>query len=263
MFTPQFSKMRFRGFVLILTCFLPALYASAQQQLTIHGVTSRRLSVERVPQVLINNLKTKDLTMSDELGWFTVKASVGDTLLFTKTDYTDQKIVIANGSDIPVYMQPVIKLATVTVKGQSERQEMNDVMADYKKQGVFYNGKAPALSFLTSPLTGLYELFGAGPARARRFAEYSKNEAEYAEIRRRYTLSLVKRVTRVSDSVAKRFMEYYTPSYDDLKGWNDYDLMKQIKSNFEYYDANKEALDLPHLIAPALTPRPPKGRASE
>jgi len=263
MFTPQFSKMWFRGFGLILTCFLPALYASAQQQLTIHGVTSRRLSVERVPQVLINNLKTKDLTMSDELGWFTVKASVGDTLLFTKTDYTDQKIVIANGSDIPVYMQPVIKLATVTVKGQSERQEMNDVMADYKKQGVFYNGKAPALSFLTSPLTGLYELFGAGPARARRFAEYSKNEAEYAEIRRRYTLSLVKRVTRVSDSVAKRFMEYYTPSYDDLKGWNDYDLMKQIKSNFEYYDANKEALDLPHLIAPALTPRPPKGRASE
>ncbi len=48
--------------------------------------------------------------MSDELGWFTVKAAAGDTLLFTKDDYTDQKIVIINGSDMPVYMQPIIKL---------------------------------------------------------------------------------------------------------------------------------------------------------
>jgi hypothetical protein len=205
-----------------------------------------------VPQVVITNLRSKDVMMSDELGWFTAKAIVGDTLVFTKTDYTDQKIVIANGSDFPVYMQPVIKLAQVNIQGESKKQELNDVMADYKKKGTFYDGKPPVLSFLTSPLTGLYELFGSTPNQAKHFAKYSKDELEYTEVKRRYTLKLVKQVTNAPDSTAKRFMEYYTPSYQDLKGWNDYELIKHIQKSYAYYDENKDHLDLEHLNAPVL-----------
>jgi hypothetical protein len=246
--------------------FCLSLKVSAQQILTVHGVVSKKLSVERVSQVLISNLRSKDMMMSDEVGWFTVKATIGDTLLFSKADYTDQKIVITNGSDLPVYMQPVIHLATVNVQGESKKQELNDVMADYKKDGVFNNGKSlPVFQFLTSPLTGLYNLFGSDPGKARRFAAYSKDELEYAEIRRRYTLKLVKQVTNLPDSTAIKFMEYYTPSYEDLKGWNDYDLIKQIRRSYEYYDENKDNLDLQHLNGPALAPapQPPKGGASE
>jgi len=244
--------MRAKCFLLIWVCCLLLLTASAQEALTIHGVVSKKLSVERVPQVVIHNLKTNDVMMSDELGWFTVKASVGDTLLFSKDDYTDQKIVILNGNDMPVYMQPVIKLSTVTVKGESTRQELKDVMADYRKQGTFYDGKPPVLSFLSSPLTGLYELFGKTPNNAKRFAAYSKGELEYAEVRRRYTVSLVKRVTNASDSTARQFMKYYTPSYEDLKGWNDYDLMQKVKTTYDYYEENKERLNLQDLNFPAL-----------
>src|SRR5271165_3512764 len=106
--------MRLRCFILLIICFCFSLRASAQQTLTIRGVVSKKLSIERVAQVLITNLRTKDVMMSDELGWFTVKAAVGDTLFFSKTDFTDQKIVVINGSDMPVYMQPVIHLATVS-----------------------------------------------------------------------------------------------------------------------------------------------------
>ena len=253
--------MRFKGLALFIGCFLLVINASAQQLLTIHGVVSKKLSVERVPQTLIHNLKTNEIMMSDELGWFTIKAAVGDTVLFTKEDYTDQKIVIINGSDIPVYMQPVIKLSTVTVKGQTTKQELNEVMADYRKQGTFYDGKPPVLSFLTNPLTGFYELFGKTPNQAKRFAAYSKDELEYAEVRRRYTLTLVKRVTNAPDSTAKKFMEYYTPSYQDLKGWNDYDLMKEIKKSYDYYAENKDKLNLqeinyPSLVKPAEKQKP-------
>ncbi len=190
--------------------------------------------------------------MSDELGWFTVKAAIGDTLLFTRRDFTDQKIVITNGSDLPVYLQPVIQLATVTIKGQSTKQQINEAMADYRKQGTFYDGKPPVLSFLTSPLTGLYELFGKTPGEARRFKADSKEELEYAEIKRRYNLALVKRVTNAPDSTARKFMEYYTPSFEDLKGWNDYELIKQIKKSYNYSSENKADLDLQHMNAPAL-----------
>jgi hypothetical protein len=188
--------------------------------------------------------------MSDDIGWFNIKAAIGDTLLFSKADFTDQKIVVKSKADLPVYMEPVIKLSAVTIQGESKKQELNDVMADYRKQGTFYNGKPPVLSFLTSPITGLYELFGKTPGEARRFKAFSRDELEYAEIRRRYNLRLVKQVTNAPDSVAVKFMEFYTPSYEDIKQWSDYDLIKQIKKSYKYYIENKDHLDLQNLNAP-------------
>jgi hypothetical protein len=243
--------MRYRCFILIVTAFLLSLTAEGQQLLTIKGVISKKLSVERIPQVLISNTRSREVMISDDLGWFAIKAEIGDTLLFSKFDYTDQKIIITGTGDIPVYMQPVIKLAEVKIQGQTKKQELNDVMADYRKQGTFYDGKPPAMSFLASPLTGLYELFGTTPGRAKRFAAYSKGEIEYAEVRRRYTVQLVKRVTKASDSTARKFMEYYTPSFDDLKEWNDYELIKQIRKSYDYYDKNGDKFKLQELNTPA------------
>jgi len=194
--------------------------------------------------------------MSDDLGWFSIKAAIGDTLLFKKNGYADQKVAITNANDIPIYMQPVIALAEVRVQGQTTKQELADVMSQYRSQGTFYDGKPPILSFLSSPLTGIYELFGKTPNEAKRFVKYSKEELEYAEVRRRYTITLVKRVTKTSDSTAKKFMEYYTPSYEDLKEWNDYELIKRIEKAYDYYDKNKDEEDLQHINAPILvTPK--------
>lgn len=212
------------------------------------------MSGERVGDVFVNNMHTGVIIQSDLLGWFSIAASVGDTLLFTKVDYTDQKIVVANGSDMPVYMQPVIKLDVVTIKGQTTKQELSDVMKQYHSQGTFYNGKPPVLSFLTSPITGLYELFGATPGRARRFAAYSKGEVEQAEVQRRYNVGFVKRVTGASDTSAVNFMKYYTPSFEDLKEWNDYELIRRVKKSYEFYDTatEKEKIRLQNLNTPDL-----------
>ena len=229
------------------------LNASAQQLLTVRGVISKKLSSDRVAQVVIKDLRSNEIMMSDELGWFTIKAAVGDTLLFTKQDYTDQKIVVLNNSDMPVYMQPVISLNTVEIKGQSTKQELNDVMNGYRKDGIYNNGKnLPALAFISSPLTGLYNLVGTGPKQARHFAQFSKGEQEAAAIDRRYNPAMVKRVTGASDTAIKQFMQYYRPTYDDLKHWNDYDLMKVVKKKFDYYDANKDRIKSDDLALPPL-----------
>jgi len=244
--------MRYKFVTIIMLCFSFLVKAHAQQTFVVRGVISRSVSVERIAQVLITNLRSRDIKMSDELGWFSIDAVIGDTLVFNKLNYTDQKVVILVKADIPVYMQPVIVLDQVTINGQTKRQELNEVMGDYRKQGIYYNGKPPVLSFLTSPLTGIYELFGKGPSNARRFANFSKGELEYAEIRRRYSVTLVARVTNTSDTVAKKFMEYYTPSYEDLKGWNDYELIKQIRKSYEYYDKSKDKEKLQQLNQPTF-----------
>jgi hypothetical protein len=247
--------MRYKIFIITMFCLSFLLKVKAQEVFVVKGVISRNVSVERLAQVLITNLRSKEIVMSDDLGWFSVKAAIGDTILFSKFKFTDQRVIIIEKGDIPVYMQPEIQLDQVTINGQSKKQELKDVMSDYRRQGIYYNGKPPVLSFLTSPLTGLYELFGKGPGQARRFAQFSKGELEFSEVRRRYNMSVVMRVTSADSTSAKGFMEYYTPSYEDLKQWNDYELMKQIKREYDYYSKSPDKKKLEELNRPSLKPK--------
>ena len=180
--------------------------------------------------------------MSDELGGFSIPASKGDTLLFRKTGYTDQKQVVAGPNDIIVYMQPIIVLPQVTIQGQSTRQELNGVMNDYRSKGLYFDGHPPLMAFIASPLTAFYELFSADAINERHFAKFSKNEMEAIEVSKRYTPQLVKQVTNLSDEDVVKFMQQYTPSYEDMRIWNDYELIKHIKHYLEYFKNHKDGV---------------------
>ena len=45
-------------------------------------------------------------------------------------------------------------------------------------------------------------------------------------------------------------MEYYTPSYEDIKKWNDYELVKHIKDSYDYYDKSEDKEALRRLNTP-------------
>lgn len=227
---------------------LCTVYAHAQEA---KGTTYRKISNDRLAGVKITNLKNRNSTLSDELGNYTLKANTGDTLEFTKADFTVQKQEY-EGFSMVVYMQPGFKLGEVRIVGQTKRQELKEIMGAYKSQGTFYNGKPPVLSFLTNPVTGFYELFGKTPGRARRFATFAKRELEATEVDRRYNSSLVMRVTGLTDSTeVSKFMSFWRPSYEDLKIWPDYDLMRHITTNYNYYKKNGDKYrPLPQLIAP-------------
>lgn len=244
------NNIQHKFYLLIVMGFCFTLRAAGQQVFKIRGVISKKLSSERIAQVLISNLKSKDLMMSDELGWFSIKGSIGDTLLFNKTDYTPQKVLITTLGDIPVYMQPVIKLAEVTIQGQTKQQELNDIMKDYNRKGIYYNGKPPIQSLILNPLNDLYLLFGKTAKQYRRFEAFSKGELEYTEVRRRYNPAFVKRITHTSDSTAINFMRYYTPSFQDLKGWNDYELIKHVNKAYEFFDKSDNKKKLENLNTP-------------
>jgi hypothetical protein len=225
-----------------------SLYTHAQEA---KGTTYRKISNDRLSMVKINNLKNHIVVLSDDLGNYTIKANKGDTLEFTKADFTVQKQEY-EGFAMVVYMQPGFKLGEVRIVGQTKRQELKEIMGAYKSQGTFYNGKPPVLSFLTNPITGVYELFGKTPGRAKRFANFAKRELEATEVDRRYNSTLVMRVTGLADSAeVSKFMSFWRPSYEDLKIWADYDLMKHIRTNYQYYKRNGDKYQpLPQLVAP-------------
>jgi hypothetical protein len=238
-------------FTLFTSCLLLLLHASAQQVFNLHGLVTKKETGERVSQVVVRNVRSNDVMMSDELGVFSIKAAVGDTLVFDKKGFGEQKLAVLNAGDLSVTMQPVIELKTVTVQGQTSKAELKDVMNGYKQDGIFNNGKSlPIWQFLNSPLTGFYNLFGSEPAKARHFAAFSKEELQAESVDRRYNIAFVKQVTGADDDQAKEFMQYYVPSYDDIKLWNDYDLAKQVKKRYDYYQANKTRIN--HKDLPAL-----------
>jgi hypothetical protein len=238
-------------FIMGILC-LVTVHVSAQE-VTVKGVISKKVTNERIGQVFVKDLNTKTLILSDDVGWFSIKTRVGDTLLFSKDDYTPQKIMVLNNSDMPVYMQPVIKLDEVHIVGQTKRQEINQILGDYKKQGTYYNGKPPVLSFLSNPVGGLYELLGKTPNRARRFAQNAQAEIEQAEVSRHYNTIFVKQYTGLAtDSLARKFMNYYTPSYKDIKAWTDYDLIKHTIRAYEYYKNSTEKEKLERLNSPTF-----------
>jgi hypothetical protein len=230
--------------VLILLCLHSA--AGAQQVLNIKGILFKKSSADRISQALITDMKSQVVMMSDELGGFTIKASAGDTLLITKNSYTPQKIVVTNANDIVLYMQPVIQLGEVTIKGQTTRQELNGVVNTYRAKGLYFDGKPPIWAFINpfggSPITAFYELFSKDAANERRFIKFSKNEMEAVEVDRRYTKDLVMSITKMPDDEAQKFMITFRPSYEDMKEWNDYQLIEYIKKNYAYYQMNKDKL---------------------
>lgn len=231
--------MYLRKLLFIIPLFM-ACIASAQQEFAVNGVLYKAGSSERVSQAVITDLKSNVIMMSDELGGFSIKVAKGDTLLVSKSGFTPQKMVIAGSGDLIIYLTPAKQLAEVTIKEKSEKQEMADVVNAYRSKGLYFDGKPSAWSFINSPLTGLHELFSKDAANERHFIQYTKDESQAAAVDRRYTPKLVKQVTGLSDNDVTRFMQQYRPSYEDMKQWNDYDLIDHIKKYLVYFKKHKD-----------------------
>ncbi|GAB3922889.1 hypothetical protein [Mucilaginibacter myungsuensis] len=242
--------MGFKRIQLFLILVLACLGTSAQIKgdRSIAGFVCTRGTSVRVAEVQVVNLRTKEIKITDDQGTFMIKAAIGDTLAFSKYDYTTNRIPVTGIADMVVFLNEATMLKTVTVKGQTKQQEMNSIMSDYNKKGVYYGGKPSVGSVISSPLNGLYSLFGREPKNARRFAEYAKREEEAAQDSRRYNKGLIKKITGLPDEEVQIFYDAYKPHHADLMKMNEYDVMKHIKKSLEDYKKGP-IRDLPKLVS--------------
>jgi hypothetical protein len=231
--------------IAICFCCLPCLLYAQRQTFNLNGMLFKSGTAERIAQATITNLRDHNIMMSDELGNFTISAAIGDTLLFSRMDYTPQKQVVTSQNDMVVYIHPIIELSQVTIKAESKKQELNDVVNVYRSKGLYFDGKPPLMLFSPfggSPIDAFYELFSRDAKNERHFIKFSKNEQEASAVDARYNKQLVKQVTALPDSDVVKFMQQYSPSYEDIKQWNDYELISHIKHYLEYYKAHKDAI---------------------
>lgn len=203
----------------------------AQQEFQLKGVVMENGSNNRIALSEITNKRNKFAVGSNDLGIFQIKAAIGDTLLIVKRDFGDREIVVVSQQDVVVRMNRTT-LNTVNIYGQTRKEEMNEIKKEFRNKGSFYGGKPPLLSYVFTPLTALYELFGKTPKNAKRFNRYYNNEMQQSQIDGFFNEDLIKKNTSLDGKDLENFMLNYRPDYEKAKNWTTYDAIKHIRDSY-------------------------------
>jgi len=222
-------------FLVLLMLTLSPFFGLAQQVAAIGGVVKDKEDGSRISDARITNQRTGASALSSSMGLFKITASIGDTLLISKRDYSDFTAAVPVDKDMIILLNRERTLKEVNIIGQSKKNELNDIKREFKRKGSFYQGKPPFLSFLFMPLTAIYEVFGRTPKNARRFGRYYENELQQTLIDGFFNESIIQKNTDLKGADLEKFMLDYRPAYEKVQHWADYDAIKYISTSYKKY----------------------------
>ena len=225
---------RFWLLVIMLFVFI-ATKVHAQQTFKLSGVVFERSVKVRVALAEVLNTRTGFAVGTNDMGFFTISAQIGDTLLVTKRNFELLETTVKDTQDLVLYLSKGNVLNEVTIIGQTKKSALTDIKKDFKGKGSFYAGKPPLLSFLFSPLTAFYELFGKTPKQARRFNKMYQNEMQAAHVDQFFNQSLINQQTGLTGKALTDFLIHNRPSFEDAKNWSRYDGIKWISDRYKIY----------------------------
>lgn len=222
------------------------------QQIEYQGAVMDYEDGKRIVGAEIINLSSGDRILTNTMGIFSIKGQDGDTIRVSKSDYKESITVLQGVKDVIVRLHPAFLLKEVNVYGQSKKDQLEDVMDDFRKKGNYYNGKPPVLAYIFTPISALHGLFGKTPKNARRFQKYMNFEVEQNAVDRKFTIHLVEEYTGLTGEDLTNFMSIYRPSFQQVEKWNDYDARAYIKKSFDNFEANGRpaAQKLPKIEIP-------------
>ncbi|MBD1434568.1 hypothetical protein H8B06_17215 [Sphingobacterium sp. DN00404] len=226
--------------VSLLVFLLSGVTSTYAQQTAsgVSGIVVEKGGSVRLSDVNVTNLRTKKRTQTNTFGVFIIEASVGDSLSLTKTGYGPVKTILQTTEDILMEMQAGLTIETVVVSRMSKEAEMRDMLDDYRKKGVYNGGKNTVGTYLGSPATALYNLFGRDAKNAKRFANLMDRELEESQVDRVFNKTSVSSVIDLEGDELQSFLDMYRPSYSMVKNWGQYDFMHYVKRSFEAWDRN-------------------------
>ena len=239
-------------FALFVSMGVLPIWLGAQESGIIRGIIVEAGASKRLGSATVVNQHTGQSTVSNSLGTFEISATVGDSLTVSLMGYQTTRTEVTTLSDILIDMRPSsILLDEVDVNRLSKEAELRDAMRGYRKQGVYFDGKPPALAYVFNPITSLYELLGRTPRNARRFHNYMERELAETDVDRKFSAAKIQELTGLRDDDLTNFMFWYRPSYEKSQYWGDYDMTAYIMQSFRQFDRDGRpvAPKLPSLEA--------------
>ena len=237
-------------FLFVFPVFFICLLSVHAQDTSVQGLILNKSGSSRVSYATISNSRTGLVYGTNDLGFFRISATIGDTLTVSKSGYMDLQLILPSYADLVLRLQQVIQLSEVIVQGQSKKQELDELKEQYRKKGSYYTGKPPLLAYIFQPLTALYELIGKTPGQARRFNAYYTKEMQQTEIDRRFNNYTIGEIANLEGNDLRNFMFMYRPDFETLSKWDEYGLISYIKKSVITFNSTgrpKGLLSLPPL----------------
>lgn len=247
----MYNKVKY--IALLCTLFFLALAAHAQDQDNIiSGLVLEKGTSTRISDANVVNQRTKQTVRSNSYGVFNIEVNVGDTITISKVGYGPIKTRINTLEDILVDLQAGNRIETVVVTRSTKEMEMKEMLNDYESKGVYNGGQNKFGTYVSSPATALYNLFGKEAKNAKRFEKFMNQELEETKVDRIFNKTIVTKLTHLEGEELQSFMDIYRPSYSTASRWGQYDLMNYINSSFKTWNAQgrPKSQRLPKLDIP-------------
>lgn len=221
--------------IFFFASLLWSMSLKAQQEFMLNGVLFESGTKIRIALAEVGNKRNGYVVGSNDMGLFQIRAMVGDTLVIMKRGFNDLTVVVKSTKDVVLQLNRGNMLNEVVITGEGKKQTLDAIKKDFKDKGSFYGGKPPLLSYLFTPLTAFYELFGRTPKNARRFNNYYNTELQQTHIDQFFNKTLINKYTGLEGKALDDFMINYRPDYDKAKNWNQYDGVKWITDSYKKY----------------------------
>ncbi|SHN33053.1 hypothetical protein [Mucilaginibacter sp. OK098] len=218
--------MKKAAFLTLTFNFFICFYAIGQNR-TIPGLVT--FNAMRQSGVVIKNVNLHTQIISNDRGEFTIQAKAGDTLISSKEDYikdtllvTDQPFFIIQLKKNPLILKEVlIKSSPITIEETYAKNKK-----DYKE--IYRIGDK---SNIIGPdnIDKIWSAVCKEGNDARKLQRTLTSDYKSSLVNRRFTKTLVTRITGYKDTTLDNFMIKYRPTFKMVQKATDYDLIQYIK----------------------------------
>lgn len=223
------------------------------QEGRLQGAVFQKGTSSRLAGALVRNEANRERASTDKLGVFSIRAAVGDTLTISCIGFLDQRVVVKDFQDLLIYLLKSNQLAEVNIYSKTLIQDLKEVEDQFRAKGIYYKGRPPLLLLLPfggSPLTFFHELLSKDGKRARRFSKYADREIAFYTVASRFTEYLIKNTVPIRDEVVADFQLEYWPTVEEIKQWNDVDLISYIRRSWDDFKQKRPDAVKPSQPAP-------------
>lgn len=213
------------GFLSLL--FLP-FFANAQNG-ALKGTAYDADSRNKMSLVFVNNLTQKEGEHTGHKGDFSLKAEIGDLVVFSCPGYLSDTLIVEDLSPKIVLLRPaVIVLDQVVVSAQGKAQDLKEVYSSaYSSASTSILNKEGGLS--------LYNAFSTQAKQKRAFQKFIDDELNQKVIDQKFNRQLVTELTKIRGQLLEDFMSYYRPTYSQVTAMNDFELRSYIVNSYNEY----------------------------
>ena len=207
----------------LLLLILASFSASAQTFLK--GSVYENGTTNKLPDVFIRDVNTKQLTLTDKQGNFVIKTEPGHTLIFDCPGYISDTLYVVDLTQKKILLQTqTIALREVSI---SSTRTNFDPHKEYPE--IYEKSKV----YVLSPSTW----FSKDVKDARRLKKYFEHEAQERRIDQAFSRAYVGSLVPLKGQELENFMALYRPSYAFVTSNNATSMAIYINDSYKKYQA--------------------------